>query len=259
MRTLKRPFSLKRRSGEALAVTSVSTALILWQLGGSDLSALPSFTTVINHLWELRWNLFAETGETLFAALFGLVLATAVGISLGFAIPLFPWARNTLDPLLDAAYATPVTLLIPVIAVYTGFDLAGRVFVVFTFVAVLMIVNTETGVRSVDLNLLETGRAFGLSRWSLWRQVIFPSALAYILTGFSQAVVRSIRGAVTAELLLAAAGLGGLIQRAGSLFRFADLYAIVLWTMCLGYIAFALARGLERRLLRWRDFSPARP
>jgi ABC-type nitrate/sulfonate/bicarbonate transport system permease component len=117
------------------------------------------------------------------------------------------------------------------------------------------VISTSTGVRDVPRDLLETARAFGLRGWDLWKGVIFPSAMAHIASGISTGVARGIRGAITAELLLIAADLGAYILDAQARLLTDQLLAGILWTLLLGYVLYAAALWLERRLLRWRTLG----
>jgi ABC-type nitrate/sulfonate/bicarbonate transport system permease component len=242
-----------------LRVGSLAALLALWQWYGSDPVhfATPPPTDVFPALWDglVHGHLLKSTLGTLLTLSVGLVISIVLGLIFGFAIALFPWARNTIDPLVDAAYAMPVTMLIPVIGVYTGLDFRGRVFIVITYVALVIVISTSTGVREVPRDLLETGRAFGLRGWQMWRSVILPSATAHIASGISTGVARGIRGAITAELLLIAADLGAYILSAQAQLLTDQLLAGILWTLLLGYVLYALALALERRALRWRTVS----
>ena len=249
----------ERRWGILLRILSLAVLLIGWEIYGRDLShfATPPPSVVFQALWQglVQGELLMSTLGTLAAVAVGLVISFVVGITLGFAIPLFPWAENTLDPLVDATYALPVTMLIPIIGVYTGLGFQGRVFVVFTYVAMVIVIGTATGVREVDKGHLETARAFGAKGFVLWRKVIFPSALPHITSSSAMGVARACRGAVTAELLLIASNLGGFLLSAASRFDMPSLYAGILWTLLLGYMLYTGAKSLERRLLRWRELG----
>jgi ABC-type nitrate/sulfonate/bicarbonate transport system permease component len=246
----------RRLASIGLRTGSILALLGIWQWYGSDPLhfATPPPTEVFPALWDglVHGELLSATAGTLLTLTVGLVISIVLGVTLGFAVALFPWARNTLDPLIDAAYAMPVTMLIPVVGVYTGLDFRGRVFIVITYVALVIVISTSTGVRDVPRDLLEAGRAFGLKGWGLWKAVVFPSALSHIASGISTGVARGIRGAVTAELLLIAADLGELILRAGASLSTADLLAAILWTLLLGYVLYTAALKVESRLLRWR-------
>lgn len=253
--------SRRNRRLAAIGLRTLSLAVLLaaWQWYGSDEIhfATPPPSKVFPALWDslVHGDLLGATGGTLLALAVGLVISIVLGLVVGFAVALFPWARNTIDPLIDAAYAMPVTMLIPVVGVYTGLGFRGRVFIVITYVALVIVISTATGVREVPRDLLETGRAFGLRGRRLWRAVILPSALSHIASGISTGVARGIRGAITAELLLIAANLGRFIMRASASLDTPDLLAGILWTLLVGYVLYALALKFERRLLRWRTLG----
>jgi ABC-type nitrate/sulfonate/bicarbonate transport system permease component len=242
-----------------LRTASILVLLAVWEWYGSDPLhfATPPPSKVFPALWDMlaHGKLLGATAGTLLTLAVGLVISIVLGVVIGFAIALFPWARNTLDPLIDAAYAMPVTMLIPVIGVYTGLDFRGRVFVVVSYVLLVIVISTSTGVRDVPRDLVESGRAFGLKGWSLWKAIVFPSALSHIASGISTGVARGIRGAVTAELLLIAADLGELILRSSASLDTDQMLAAILWTLLLGYVLYAAALKVENRVLRWRTLG----
>lgn len=253
------PKGRRRLTAIGLRTASILALLGLWQWYGSDPVhfATPPPTEVFPALVEaiLNGEILGASLGTLLTVGVGMAISIVLGLTLGFAVALFPWARNTLDPLIDAAYAMPVTMLIPIVGVYTGLDFRGRVFIVVSYVALVIVISTSTGVRDVPRDLLETGRAFGLRGWRMWRAVIFPSALSHIASGMSTGVARGIRGAITAELLLIAADLGAFILDAGARLQTDRLLAGILWTLLLGYALYATALQIESRLLRWRTLG----
>ena len=79
-----------------------------------------------------------------------------------------------------------------------------------------MVINTYQGVKSVDLKLLEVGRAFRCSERQLWTNIVLPGALPFIVTGIRLAVGRGMIGMVLADLYTAISGIGYLIVRSAS-------------------------------------------
>lgn len=246
----------ERRWGIALRVLSLVVLLLLWEWWGRDPTnfATPPPSRVFPELIDgiTSGRLPLATLTTLSSVAVGMLLSIVIGLVIGFAIPLFKWAKNTIDPLVDAVYAMPVTMLIPIVGVYTGLGFRGRVFIVVTYVAMVIVMGTATGVREVDKGVIEAARSLGASGFRLWRSVVFPAALPHIGSAVTIGVARGVRGAVTAELLLIAAGLGAIILRAGSSFDTVGLMAAILWTLLLGYVLYALAAAAERRMLSWR-------
>jgi ABC-type nitrate/sulfonate/bicarbonate transport system permease component len=245
-----------RQLAVVLRLLSLALVLGIWQWYGSmpEHVATPPPTKVFPALWDalLHEDLLGRTWGTLLEVVVGLAISLAFGIIVGFAIALFPWAKDTLDPLVDAAYAMPTIMLIPIIGVYTGLGFRGRIFIVFLYVALVIVVSTSVGVREIDEKLLETAHAFGLRGFSLFRKVMFPAALSHIAAGTAIGVSRAVRGAVAAELLLITANLGGFIIEMQAKFNNRALMAGILWTLFIGYALYDGALSLERLLTPWR-------
>ena len=100
-------------------------------------------------------------------------------------------------------YATPMVALIPFILSMMGFGFAPKVLVVFLFAVFPVLYNTVEGARSIKPELIEVARSFRSSEWALWREVMLPYTLPYIMTGVRQAIGRALVGMVAAEFFLA--------------------------------------------------------
>lgn len=188
-------------------------------------------------------------GGTLATVAIGYSIAAVLGVGIGLWIGVSRYAQNAIEPLTNALYATPISLLIPVIAIYTGLGMQGRVILVVLWCIFEIIVTTSTGVRDVPGSLIDVARSFDASRRVLYTKVILPAARPHIVLGLRLGVARAMRGAVTAELLLAAANLGLVIMEAGARFNVPKLLAGILLTMLLGLALMTAAGALERRVL----------
>lgn len=244
--------------GVRLAVIAALLALWQWYGNRPDSLAVAPLTDVLDSLWKG----FVDDGE-LTSALFGTLTAFLVGygisavggVLLGFVIATTTWGRNTLEPLVDAAYATPMSLLIPVLGIYTGLGFRGRVTLIVFWSIVEIIINTMAGVRATPPERVDLARSFSAPRRVIYRHVIFPSALPLVATGLRLGVGRAIRGAVTAELLLAAANLGRVSLFAQSTFDISRLLAVILLVMLVGVALMKTAAFLEHRALRYREVA----
>jgi ABC-type nitrate/sulfonate/bicarbonate transport system permease component len=240
-----------------IRLLSVFAFLALWQWYGNlpNTFAVAPPTEVAEALWEgfTDGDFLTALRGTLTTFFVGYVIAAVLGVLLGFLIATTSWGRNTLEPLTDALYATPMSLLIPVIGIYTGLGFSGRiVFVVFWSIFEI-IVNTAAGVRSTPPDRIELARSFSARRMFIYRRVVIPSALPLIATGLRLAVGRALRGAVTAELLLAAANLGRLSLFAQSTFDIPTLLAVIVLVMIVGLALMKLASLAEQRVLRYQE------
>jgi ABC-type nitrate/sulfonate/bicarbonate transport system permease component len=240
--------------GWAIRITLLVVALTVWQWYGEsgDSFAIPPVTEVVEAMWVgiSSGEFLAAAGGTLLTMALGYIIAVVVGVSMGLWIGISRYARNVFEPLVHVAYATPISLLIPVIGIYTGLGMEGRVILTALWCVFEILVSTVSGVRATPVNLIETGNSFAASKWRLYRSVILPAASPLIIVGLRIGVGRAIRGAVTAELLLSAANLGAVVLFAGSLFNVPKLLAAIIFVMILGLILMRLAGVIERRATR---------
>jgi sulfonate transport system permease protein len=94
-------------------------------------------------------------------------------------------------------------------------------------------------------------RSYGLSGWSLYKEVILPGALPSILVGLRFSLGLMWVLLIVAETISAQAGIGYLTMNAREFLQTdVVLVGIVLYAL-LGKLADLLARGLERWWLRW--------
>lgn len=241
----------------AVRLITVVAFLALWQWYGNlpQTFAVAPPTQVLDAFWEgfADGDFGTALRGTMTTFLVGYLISATLGVLVGFAIATTSWGRNTLEPLTDALYATPMSLFIPVIGIYTGLGLGGRVVFVVFWSIFEIIVNTVAGVRATPPERIELARSFSAPRTFIYRRVIFPSALPLIATGLRLGVGRALRGAVTAELLLAAANLGKLSLFAQSTFDIPTLIAVIVLVMLVGLVLMKLAGLVERRLLRYQE------
>jgi NitT/TauT family transport system permease protein len=255
--TISRSSAARTWALRGIRVASVFAALALWQWYGNQPNtfAVAPPTEVAEALRDgfTDGNFGPALRGTLTTFLVGYLISAVLGVLLGFFIATTSWGKNTVEPLVDALYATPMSLLIPVIGIYTGLGLRGRItFVVFWSIFEI-IVNTVAGVRSTPPERIELARSFAAKRGFVYRRVVFPSALPLIATGLRLGVGRALRGAVTAELLLAAANLGRLSLFAQSTFDIPTLLAVIVLVMLVGLVLMKAATVLERRAMRYRE------
>lgn len=182
----------------------------------------------------------------------GFALASVVGIALGLLAGWSKRASYILDPWLSALYATPDVALIPLIILWLGIGLPSKVFVVFLTAVFPVAVNTLIGVHSTDARLLDVAKSYRAGRAMLFKTVIIPSTVPFILSGLRIASGRALVGVVLAELIASNQGIGYMINVAGSTL---NTGRVMLGVILLGLFGIALGeitRRVERRFEVWR-------
>jgi NitT/TauT family transport system permease protein len=248
--------SSRRAAWVALRIASIVAVLGLWEWYGNDPDqyAVAPPSDVFPSLWDglADGTFLTALGGTFGFMFVGLAIASVIGVGLGLIVASSSVADNTLTPLINAANTAPMTLLIPILGVYTGIDFWGKVFLVVAFAVFVILINTEAGVRAVSGAYHETAESFCVSRYQLIRHVVLPASAPFIVTGMRLGVGRAFRGAIVADLLLAVANLGQILVTAGSTFNTPRLLAGILFTTIVGVILMGAVELAERRIIRWR-------
>ena len=191
--------------------------------------------------------------QTIIPFLEGLALSIAVGIAVGWATGLYLNLGRFVDPYIFIFWSTPTIALLPLIFVWFGIGNAAQVAFVFLSAVFPMIINTQAGVRQVEKTLVEVVESLGANRREVLRMVVIPFTYPYIFSGLRIALGRAVVGIIVAEILIAATGIGYMLQYYGEALQLANYFAPLIATALL---AIALNQGinrLERRLIRWRS------
>jgi len=151
-----------------------------------------------------------------------------------------------------ALNATPQVAFLPLLVLWLGTGFATRVLVI-VLLAVLPITIAALGaVRTVDARLVRVARSFSAGDAWLFRSIILPSAVPFLLSGLRLAVGRGMIGIVVGEIYGSAAGIGMMINQAGSRFETDKVFVGVLTIAAAGVALVELIRRVELRVEVWR-------
>jgi NitT/TauT family transport system permease protein len=185
----------------------------------------------------------------------GFLLASLVGVTVGFLMGTVKVVRDYLDPWISGLYSAPLVALAPFFIMFFGVGIASKAALVFSVAVFPVIVNTFTGVHSVDPSMIEVARSFHASRLQILFKVLVPFSLSYIVTGLRLGVGRGLTGVVVGEFFFANAGLGFLVALAGQTFNTPLLFAGVLVFAVAGVALIGGLKRLEQRLAPWRTLQ----
>jgi taurine transport system permease protein len=183
---------------------------------------------------------------------FGLGAAVLIGVPLGIVMGWRVRVGYALDPLMTIFYASPLVALAPLLVIFFGVGVSGKAIIVFTLSVFPFIFNAHAGVRAVDRLLINVVRSLGGGEWDLYRKVIFPSVLPYIVAAARIAVGRALIGVLVGEFFAASEGIGYAISRFGDLFAIDRMFACILTVMAIAVILTEGIRFAERAAFPWR-------
>ena len=182
----------------------------------------------------------------------GVALAFAIGIPLGLAAGWYHRFNYAVEPFLTALNATPQVAFLPLLILWVGTGLASRVLIIVLLAVLPIAISALAAVRTVDARLVRVARSFSAGDARLFRSIILPSAVPFLLTGARLAVGRGMIGIVVGEIYGSSAGIGAMINQAGSRFETDKVFVGVLTIAAAGVALVELIRRIERRVEVWR-------
>ncbi len=255
--------SLVRRLGRVVTAVGLRSVAILaflalWEVaprvGVVDRVFLPPFSEVLATTWELIRNgqLPQHVAASLQRAGTGFGIAVATAIPLGLLIGWYRPVAIVLNPILEAFRNTAALALLPVFVLILGIGETSKIALVVFAAFFPILLNTISGVRTVDPLLIRSARSLGLSSPRLFQKVILPAAVPTIFTGLRMAGAASVLVLIAAEMIGAQAGLGYLVNAAQLNFQIPQMYAGILAISVIGIAVNAALLAAERHFSRWR-------
>jgi NitT/TauT family transport system permease protein len=182
----------------------------------------------------------------------GVALAFIIGIPLGLAAGWYRRFNYAVEPFLAALNATPQVAFLPLLILWVGTGLACRVLIIVLLAVLPIAISALAAVRTVDARLVRVARSFSAGDALLFRSIILPSAVPFLLAGARLAVGRGMIGIVVGEIYGSSAGIGAMINQAGSRFETDKVFVGVLTIAAAGVALVELIRHIERRVEVWR-------
>ncbi len=150
--------------------------------------------------------------ETVARLLGGFALAAIVGVAIGIAMGRSRRAEDIFLPLVSIGAPIPGLAYAPLFMLWFGLGNLPGILLVGFVSAFPIILNSWTGVKAVKEIWVRAAQAMGAEDRQLFRQVILPGALPYVLTGLRIGLAQAWRILVAVEMLTAVPwGLGWLI------------------------------------------------
>jgi NitT/TauT family transport system permease protein len=269
---LQRP-NLLRRYPQFTISPAIFVALIaIWWLA-TDVLRVPAYVlpppdqvlrSMIAGLSRAPWDkagYWYHAGITVWEALLGFAIGSGLGAFLGLVFSHWPLLGKSWYPYIVGFQSLPKVALAPLMVVWFGFGLEGKVFItaIITFFPVL--VNMMAGYQAVEPERIELARSCNASELHLLTKIVIPSCLPFLFAGLGVASVLSILGAVVGEFVGASAGLGMLLMQYNQAMEISPMFAVILLLAVIGFLMNYAVTLIERRYCFWaqRSNATARP
>jgi len=238
-------------------VAFIAVLLVVWEVAAASgvmpAMSFPRMSAILTTWWGLvvSGELFGELLPSLWRMFAGYFIGVALGVGLGLVMGYFRFFYNLLEPITEVLRPIPSPAYLPIVILFLGIDDEMKIFMIAFASLFPVLLNTYSGVRSVDPIQLQTARTFGVTGRKLLWQIVLPAASPYIFTGMRVSLAIALIVMVISEMVAASSGIGYFILSAQRGFKIREMFAGVLTLAVLGYLLNRLFLVIENRVLAW--------
>lgn len=231
--------------------------IVVWQVasvaGVLNVNILPSPVKVVETLCALIKN--GKLGENLLVSGLRVIKGFAIGASIGIVLGVLMGLSKSLNKILSSLVSIfrpiPMIAWIPLLILWLGIGEGSKVAVIIIGTLWPVLLNTISGILSVDKKLLEVAQILEKNKRQMLLNVILPSAWPSIITGIRLGISTAWTCVVASEMIAASSGVGYMITYARELSQ-PDVVLVGVFTIgIVGLLIDFIIMKIQKRLLRW--------
>lgn len=214
----------------------------------------PAPSAVAVELWNvtksgLLWYHFSFSIVNLIA---GFTLSVLVGVPLGMALGTFKRFNMIMSPYYWSINSMPRIAIWPLLVLWGGFTIKVKIVLIFISAIMPILINTMSGVVTVDPVLVRVGRVLGASRGQLYAKIVLPYTMPFVLSGLTQGMSRGLVALMVSEMLGSGRGLGYVVVRSVEEFNPARVFGMLFVLVVISLIIVSGGRWVENHAVPWR-------
>jgi NitT/TauT family transport system permease protein len=190
-------------------------------------------------------------GVTLTELIVGFAIGGSIGFLLAAVITQFPLVEKIVAPYILLLVTTPMLALVPLLILRFGFGLEPRIIAVALASGPMVMINSATGFRRVDLAKIALARSFGASTLQIFVKIRIPMAMPMVIVGLMIGSIFGLLTAVGAEMVGGSSGLGNRLAYYSSLIQMPQFFACILVLATIGISIYVLFFWIGKRWASW--------
>jgi ABC-type nitrate/sulfonate/bicarbonate transport system permease component len=246
-----------RLRGLPLGLVPLLLVVLAWEITARaniySVALFPTPTQVVN-VFINEWDLLLKhTWASLVRVAVGVSIAFVTALPIGLLIGRYKLLDRFMDWTIQIFRCFPGIALIPLAIMFFGIGERPAIILIWLAAFWPILISTVFGVKNVERTLLAVARAANASDSLVLRDILLPSALPSILTGFRLAAGAGWLTVVTAEMIAVRSGLGYMILYAQMTFRPDQIVAGIIVIGTFGLLFDQLIRMMRTYFCRWQE------
>lgn len=252
---------MNNKNINTLRVLPLLILLCLWEIiCRSDKSlifffGLPSKIAYYIYARTLDGSLMVDFSITLFETICGFILGNLIGAFIGLSL----WFSKTVfeisKPYIIALGSAPIFALAPLMIIWFGTGVYSKIMIATLSTLFIALFQAYSGASEVDKGYLQLMRSFKASKRQVFRKIIVPSSVVWVISAFKINVGFALLGAFIGEYISSNIGLGHLILVASGLFDISlvltGVIMLILIALILNYMISFLEIPLKRIVVKY--------
>lgn len=198
--------------------------------------------SLLRHTW-------VTSVETIIGFVGGFVLGAISGLLLWWS----KTVERVIDPLMVALNSLPKIALTPIFLLWFGVGLSMKLALSLSTVYLVTFLTAAASLRSIDKELLQLTAALGGNRWQIFRNVVVPSAVPWLVSAMKLSIGFGLTGAVVGEFVAANQGLGYLLLYGAQIYDMSLVWAGIVALLVIAMLMYTSVAAFERWFLRWME------
>jgi len=212
---------------------------------------LPKPSQIVMALFSEWWFIWPHLLTTLYELVVGFAIGGVIGFVLAAVITQFPFVEKIVTPYILLLVTTPMLALVPLLILRFGFGSEPRIIAVALASGPMVMINSATGFRRVDLAKIALARSFGANTVQIFTKIRIPMAMPMIIVGLMVGSIFGLLTAIGAEMVGGAEGLGNRLTYYSALIRMPQFFAIILILAVIGISIYVFFYWLGKRWASW--------
>jgi NitT/TauT family transport system permease protein len=234
----------------AVVVITCVELILIWSK--TPAYVFPRPTAIIKSLFADFGSLYLvpllQTMQTFFV---GLVIGATIGLALAVLVTLKPALDIFISPYIIIMVTTPMIALVPFLMLKFGFGMTPRVIAIALASGPMVMINSATGFRRTNAELIALGKSYGASTFQLFRKIRFPFALPMIIVGFMVGSIFGLLTAVGSEMVGGGGGLGNRLVYFSSLVLMSNFGAVLVIVATFGVALYSFFTFVSKKWASW--------
>jgi NitT/TauT family transport system permease protein len=241
---------------ETLVIVLVAVAII----GGAEALLryfevpqyiMPKPSQIVTALFTEWRNIWPHLLTTLYELIVGFAIGASIGFVMAAVITQFPFVEKIVTPYILLLVTTPMLALVPLLILRFGFGSEPRIIAVALAAGPMVMINSATGFRRVDLAKIALARSFGANTFQIFTKIRIPMAMPMIIVGLMVGSIFGLLTTIGAEMVGGAEGLGNRLTYYSSLIRMPQFFAIILILAIIGISIYVFFYWFGKKWASW--------